>query len=202
MILCGVVSRGTTVLAKYTQVVGNWNEFIDEVLGKVTVISDTSNHYSHGEYLIYYISERGIVYLAIAQQDIPQENAFNFLEDVKEKFQRYFGDRARSALANQFDGEFGDVLKGRMLRANPSKVEVLNKDMEEVKVIMVQNIDAALQRGERMDVLLDKTDDLQTNAGTFKRQAVQIQRHMWYVLEFELSWSLNKEFTLGGRTKR
>ena len=98
MILCGVVSRGTTVLARYTQVVGNWNEFIDQVLGKVTVISDTRNSYSHEEYLIYYISERGIVYLAIAQENIPQENVFKFLEEVKEKFQRYAGDRARLCL--------------------------------------------------------------------------------------------------------
>ena len=182
MILAGVISRGTTILAKYIQVAGsNMNEFIDEVLAKVTVNSDSRNHNSHGEFLIYYISERGIVYLAIAQQDIPQENVFRFLEEVKEKFQRYVGDRARSALANQFEGEWGTVLKNGMLKATPSQLDIINKDMDEVKGIMVQSIDAALQRGEKMDDLLDKTDELQTNAGTFKRQAVQIQRHMWYI---------------------
>ena len=183
MILCGVVSRGTTILSKYIQEVAgsNMNEFIDQVLGNISIISNTRNSYRVKEtpVLVYYISERGIVYMAITQENMPQENVFKFLEDVKEKFQRYFGDRARSALANQFDGEFGDVLKGGMLRANPSQITIINNEMEEVKGIMVKSIDAALQRGERMDVLLDKTDDLQTNAGTFKRQAVQIQRNMW-----------------------
>ena len=192
MILCGVISRGTTILAKYIQVAGsNMNEFIDKVLEKISATSDESNSYTHGEFMIYYISQRGITYLAIAQQDIPQENAFKFLQEVMEKFQRYAGDSARSALAHAYDGEFGEILKNGMLRATPSQIDTLNKDMDEVKVIMIQNIDAALQRGERMDVLLDKTDDLQTNAGTFKRQAVQIQRHMWYVVEIEISWSLN-----------
>merc|ERR1711971_503429 len=181
MILAGVISRGTTILAKYIQVAGsNMNEFIDEVLAKVTMNSDARNHNSHGEFLIYYISERGIVYLAIAQQDIPQENVFRFLEEVKEKFQRYVGDRARSALANEFEGEWGTVLKNGMLKATPSQLDIINKDMDEVKGYMVKSIDAALQRGEKMDDLLDKTDELQTNAGTFKRQAVQIQRHMWW----------------------
>ena len=46
---------------------------------------------------------------------------------------------------------------------------------------MIQNIDKALERGERMDDLLLKTDDLQTNSTTFRRQAVQIQNKMWYV---------------------
>ena len=195
MILSGVIARGTTILAKYIEVAGsNMNDFIDKVLEKINATSDTSNNsYTHGEFMIYYISERGIIYLAIAQQDISQEKAFEFLEGVKEKFQRYAGDRARSALENDYEGEFGEVLKNGMHRAIPDKLDIVNKDMDEVKVIMIQNIDAAISRGERMDVLLDKTDDLQTNAGTFKRQAVQIQRHMWYVLEFELSWSLNIE---------
>ena len=181
MILCGVIARGTTILAKYIQVAGcNMNEFINNVLEKITATSDTSNSYTHGEFMIYYISERNIIYLAIAQQDIPQEKAFEFLEGVKEKFQRYAGDRARSALENDFDGEFGEVLKNGMHRATPSQIDNLNKDMNDVKVIMIDAIDAAISRGEKMDVLLDKTDDLQTNAGTFKRQAVSIQRHMWY----------------------
>ena len=188
MILSGVIARGTTILAHYTQVAGsNMNEYIDKVLEKISATSDKSNKsYTDGEFMIYYISERNIIYLAIAQQDIPQEKAFEFLEGVKEKFQRYAGDRARSALENDFDGEFGEVLKNGMHRATPSQIDNLNKDMNDVKVIMIDAIDAAISRGEKMDVLLDKTDDLQTNAGTFKRQAVSIQRHMWYAF-----WVLN-----------
>ena len=180
MILCGVIARGTTILAKYIQVAGsNMNEFIGKVLEKIPVITDERKSYTHGEFLVYYISERGIVYLAIAQQDIRQEKVFEFLEMVKQKFQRYAGDRARSALVNQFDGEFGDVLRNGMLRANPSRLESIEEDMKEVKGTMIKTIDAALQRGEKMDDLLEKTDDLQTNAGTFKRQAGIIQRRMW-----------------------
>ena len=34
-ILASSVSRGTTVLAKYTDHAGNWTEFVDEVLEKI-----------------------------------------------------------------------------------------------------------------------------------------------------------------------
>ena len=72
MILCGVISRGTTILAKYIQEVAgsNMNEFIDKVLGNISVKSDTRNSYrvTETEFLVHYIRERGIVYLAIAQQ--------------------------------------------------------------------------------------------------------------------------------------
>ena len=188
MILCGVISRGTTILAKYIQVAGsNMNEFIDKVLEKISATSDESNSYTHGEFMIYYISQRGITYLAIAQQNIPQENAFKFLGEVMEKFQSYAGDNARSALAYAYDGEFGEILKNGMLRATASQIECdFGEDMNEVKIIMTQNIEIAINRGEKMDDLLDKTDDLQTNAGIFKRQAVQIQKYMWYIEEIDL----------------
>ena len=183
MILSGVIARGTTILAHYTQVAGsNMNEYIDKVLEKISATSDKSNKsYTDGEFMIYYISERNIIYLAIAQQDIPQEKAFEFLEGVKEKFQRYAGDRAMSALENDFDGEFGEVLKNGMLRAIPMQISCAPwKDMDEEKVIMIQNIEDAISRGEEISCTpFSQTDDLQTNAGTFKRRAVVIQRRMW-----------------------
>ena len=179
MILCGVISRGTTILAKYIQQVAgnNMNEFIDKVLGNISVISDTRNSYrvTETQFLVHYISERGIVYLAIAQENIPQENVFKFLEEVKEKFQRYAGDRARSALANEFDGDFGKVLTNGMLRATPSKIDDCNEDMRKVKELMVKAIEAALQRGVILGELDEKIDVLLANSGTFNREAVQIQ---------------------------
>ena len=193
MILCGVIARGTTILAKYIQVAGsNMNEFINNVLEKISATCDTSNNsYTHGEFMIYYISERNIIYLAIAQQDIPQEKAFEFLEGVKEKFQRYAGDRAMSALENDFDGEFGEVLKNGMLRATSMQISCAPwKDLDEdIKGIMIQNIEDAISRGGEISCTpFSQTDDLQTNAGTFKRQAVVIiQRRMWYVFELEFS---------------
>ena len=184
MILCGVIARGTTILAKYIQVAGsNMNEFTDKVLEKITATSDMSKKsYKCEEFMIYYISQRRFIFLAIAQQNIPQEKAFEFLEDVKQKFEIHAGDRARNALENELDGQFADVLKNGMHRANPSQLDIITKDMNEVKEQLVMAIEAAIQRGVMLDDLLAKTEDLQVNSSIFKNNAVQTYRHMWYVL--------------------
>ena len=188
MILCGVISRGTTILAKYIQVAGsNMNEFIDKVLEKISATSDESNSYTHGEFMIYYMSQRGITYLAIAQQDIPRENVFKFLEDVMEKFQRYASDSARlGALGYAYDGEFGEVLKNGMRRATPSEIICdMGEDINDVKCKLIQNIESCLDGEEIVCGDLYDNDDLVTNVGTFKRQSkktIQIQRHIWYVV--------------------
>ena len=180
MILCGVISRGTTILAKYEVGDPPLNEFIDKVLETISATSDESNIFTYGELRIYYMSQRSITYVAIAQQDIPKENVFKFLGEVLEEFQRYAGDSARSALAHAYDEEFGEILKNRMLRATPTQLDNLNKDMDEVKRIMIQNIETCLDTGKKIDVILNNTNYLQTNTEIFKRQAAQIHRQMWW----------------------
>ena len=180
MILCGVISRGTTILAKYEVGDPPLDDFIDKVLEDISAKSDESGILTFGELTIYYMSQRSITYVAIAQKDIPKENAFKFLGEVMEKFQRYAGDSARSALAHAYDGEFGEILKNGMLRATPSQIDTLNKDMNEVKRIMIQNIEACLERGDKIDDFLLKTDDLKTNSSTFKKVAVDVYRYMWW----------------------
>lgn len=48
------------------------------------------------------------------------------------------------------------------------------------KDIMVQNIDSILQRGERLDLLVDKTDTLAGQAYAFRRGARSVRRQQWW----------------------
>ena len=45
---------------------------------------------------------------------------------------------------------------------------------------MVQNIDSILQRGERLDLLVDKTDTLAGQAYAFRRGARSVRRQQWW----------------------
>lgn len=64
-ILYSVISRGTTVLAKYAECVGNFAEVTEQVMLKI----EAKNHkmtYTHGDYLIPYICEDRMIYMCIA----------------------------------------------------------------------------------------------------------------------------------------
>ena len=41
---------------------------------------------------------------------------------------------------------------------------------------MFNNIDQALLRGEKIDVLVDRTDELSQQSGQFKRKATSVKR--------------------------
>lgn len=63
-ILYSIISRGTTVLAKHAECVGNFAEVTEQIISKIQM----ENHkltYSHGNYLIHYICEDHVIYMCI-----------------------------------------------------------------------------------------------------------------------------------------
>jgi hypothetical protein len=49
----------------------------------------------------------------------------------------------------------------------------------QVKSVMVENIDKVLERGEKIELLVDKTDALQGDAFRFKKQSRRLKQAMW-----------------------
>ena len=45
---------------------------------------------------------------------------------------------------------------------------------------MVQNVESILSRGERIELLVDKTDSMASQATAFRRGARSVRRKMWW----------------------
>ncbi|KAG1446073.1 hypothetical protein G6F56_009694 [Rhizopus delemar] len=70
---------------------------------------------------------------------------------------------------------------------NTNKTTQVQHQVDEVVGIMQQNIDKAMQRGERIDDLRGRTEDLQGTAGHFRRGANQVRKRMWWK---DLKWKI------------
>lgn len=53
-------------------------------------------------------------------------------------------------------------------------------ELAQVKNIMVQNVEQILSRGERIELLVDKTDNMASQATAFRRGAKTVRRSMWW----------------------
>ncbi|XP_028851896.1 vesicle-associated membrane protein 8 [Denticeps clupeoides] len=60
------------------------------------------------------------------------------------------------------------------------KVKALKSQVDGVKTIMTQNVDRILARGERLDDLMDKSEDLQAGAQNFKHTSQKVARSYWW----------------------
>ncbi|KAI8912652.1 vesicle-associated membrane protein 8 [Gorgonomyces haynaldii] len=61
-----------------------------------------------------------------------------------------------------------------------SKTQDVQNQVDEVVGIMQNNINKAMLRGEQLDTLQNKTEDLQQSSLQFKRGANQVRKEMWW----------------------
>jgi len=190
-ILYCVIARGTTVLARHASCVGNFAEISDLVLAKVRDHNQPKMTLTQGEFLFHYVSDDGVIALAIADSAYDRGEAFRFLDSVLDKFLKQFEQRVHSAIAFAMNTEFSPVIASEIKRfskkasdsssaGDPDKITTVQAEIDQVKDIMVANIDVIIERGEKLELLVDKTEHLATNSITFRNTSRSLQRAIWW----------------------
>jgi vesicle-associated membrane protein 7 len=81
-------------------------------------------------------------------------------------------------------GSFGQTISALMHTYNTSppadELKRAQTELNQVKDIMVQNVEQILSRGERIELLVDKTDVMAGQATAFRRGARNVRREMWW----------------------
>ncbi|NXA44273.1 VAMP8 protein, partial [Eudromia elegans] len=65
-------------------------------------------------------------------------------------------------------------------QAGSERVRELQSEVEGVKSIMTQNVERILARGENLDHLRDKTEDLEATSEHFKTTSQKVARRYWW----------------------
>ncbi|KAF5175649.1 Vesicle-associated membrane protein [Thalictrum thalictroides] len=198
------VAKGTVVLAEYTAFSGNFSTIAVQCLQKLPSNS-TKHTYSCDGHTFNFLVDNGFVFLVVAHESVGRGIPFAFLERLKDDFKRVYGARIgiegphpladeddddddlfgdTFGIAYNLDREFGPRIKEHMeyCMSHPeeiSKISKIKAQMTEVKGIMMDNIDKVLERGEKIEVLVDKTENLQFQTDSFHRQGRQLRRKMW-----------------------
>ncbi|KAM0023166.1 putative Longin domain, v-SNARE, coiled-coil domain-containing protein [Helianthus debilis subsp. tardiflorus] len=161
----------------------------------------TKYTYSCDGYTFNFLLDTGFVFLVVADETIGRSVPFVFLERVKDDFKKLYGASIgsdhpladdsdddlfedRFSIAYNLDREFGPKIKEQMEYClnhpdEMSKLSKLKAQITEVKGIMMDNIEKVLDRGEKIELLVDKTENLQFQADSFQRQGRQLRRKMW-----------------------
>ncbi|KAF5799046.1 putative Longin domain, v-SNARE, coiled-coil domain-containing protein [Helianthus annuus] len=194
------VAKGTIVLAEHTAYSGNVSTVAVQCLQKLPSGS-TKYTYSCDGYTFNFLLDSGFVFLVVADESVGRSVPFVFLERVRDDFKKRYGASIgsdhpladdsdddlfedRFSIAYNLDREFGPKIKEHMEYClnhpdEMSKLSKLKAQITEVKGIMMDNIEKVLDRGEKIELLVDKTENLQFQADSFQRQGRQLRRKMW-----------------------
>ncbi|KAE8715061.1 VAMP722 protein [Hibiscus syriacus] len=178
------VSRGEVILAEYTEFSGNFNSIAFQCLQKLPS-SNNKFTYNCDGHTFNYLVDNGYTYCVVADESAGRQVPVAFLERIKDDFvSKYGSGKAASAPANSLSKEFGPKLKEHMQYCveHPEEISKLAKvkaQVSEVKGVMMENIEKVLDRGEKIELLVDKTENLHHQAQDFRNTGTKIRRKMW-----------------------
>nr|XP_046225589.1 vesicle-associated membrane protein 7 isoform X1 [Oncorhynchus gorbuscha]XP_046225590.1 vesicle-associated membrane protein 7 isoform X1 [Oncorhynchus gorbuscha]XP_046225591.1 vesicle-associated membrane protein 7 isoform X1 [Oncorhynchus gorbuscha] len=132
------------------------------------------------------LSEDGVSYVCVTELSYESRRAHEFLNQICSFFANSpLIKKAAFAQPYEFSSDLHQVLGQLMAdyssqQPASSKLESVQGQVNEVKVILKDNINKVLERGERLDDLVDKTHDLQATADSFQRTSTRVARKYWW----------------------
>ncbi|KAK6150208.1 hypothetical protein DH2020_017733 [Rehmannia glutinosa] len=188
-LIYALVARGTppVVLAEYTEFSGNFNSIAYQCLQKLPS-SNNKFTYNCDNHTFNYLVHDGF------RRQVPMA----FLDRIRDDFvAKYGGGKAATTPANGLNKEFGPKLKEHMQYCieHPEEISKLAKvkaQVSEVKGVMMENIEKVLDRGEKIELLVDKTENLhhQIYADPVVITLERIKKFILYVLKKQYLYNI------------
>eukprot|EP00271_Cylindrocystis_brebissonii_P003658 TRINITY_DN1485_c0_g1_i1.p1 TRINITY_DN1485_c0_g1~~TRINITY_DN1485_c0_g1_i1.p1 ORF type:complete len:398 (+),score=70.43 TRINITY_DN1485_c0_g1_i1:219-1412(+) len=180
-----LVARGTVVLCDYTSYKGNFAAIALDCLEHLNPSDGARQTAPHGEHALNFLIDGGFTYMVLADVDCPKESSFGLLERIKADFTLNFGKRGAKAPKGSLNRDYKNKLKDHIqyVTDHPEEMNKFSKiksQVAEVKGIMKDNLEKALNRGEKLEVLNLKTDLLKDQASLFQKQGKQLEQKLWY----------------------
>lgn len=178
------VSQGTVTVAEYAAFSGNFGAVAKDYLEKAGK-NDGKFTFTVDGHTFNFLNRAGWTYLVVADEAYGRAIPTAFLDKMAVEWTAKHAEKAGGAKEGQFNGTFGKQLKGLMEHATQfpeeySKVASVQKKVDEVKGIMTDNIEKVLARGEKLELLTDKTENLMFEADRFVRTGRTLRRKMWW----------------------
>jgi len=121
-----------------------------------------------------YHGANGLAAVAVADKEYPQRVVYGLLNKTMEDVSRTAVGSNPSAVSRDSDEELPSMKKDLIEFQDPKQSDKLTKiqaSLEEVKGVMANNIENLLARGEKLDDLMAKSEDLSGASVQFYKQA-------------------------------
>lgn len=147
-------------------------------------VSD-SRSFDGETFTFHVMTDTDIGFVLLAGKSLSRVKGHEALQEISQLFHRMFVE-SPNRLTNESTLSFVRPAHELLVRlsASPlqddSGLQKVKKEIEEVKTIAIDNVNRAVQRGARLDDILEATDDLQYQAQGFHQNSRQVYNQLWW----------------------
>lgn len=180
--LCyALVSRGKTVLCDHRRSdEGNFESTCQSVLDRILESSETKFSYDVEDHRYDAYVGENLIYICVSKKVFDRNMSFNCLFELERKLiQAGLKEKAKSAKPYGLRGSFSEVMASVLVQYSSSDVlGKLESRVDEVTNIMRDNIDKVVHRGEALDDIYDRSEQLAINSTDFRQSSTKLRRKL------------------------
>ncbi|KAH6757708.1 Synaptobrevin family protein [Perilla frutescens var. hirtella] len=133
-----------------------------------------------GQYIFHYIIEERVCYLTMCDRAYPKKLAFQYLEDLKNEFERAYGNQIETAARPyafiKFDTFIQKTKKLYQDTTSQRNIAKLNDELYEVHQIMTRNVQEVLGVGEKLEQVSQMSSRLTSESRIYADRARDLNR--------------------------
>lgn len=187
-VVYALISRGTNVLAEYTRRSGNFEQVTRLILRKVEDGVESGEHVAQIKYdafTFHYKIVDAITYMCMTDESARTRLPMCFLDDICQTFREKYGvDEPTYAVAYQYNHDFAPILRQKMefflTNAEADIISRVKAKIDETRDELVVAIEQLLERGEKIELLVDKTEQMSEHAHKFERTTTRLKDMVWW----------------------
>jgi len=168
------------VLAEYSALDANFKDIARQILRKAIDIPSKKT-FTAQDWMFHIQNERGLTFLCVGDAEMGHRIPYAFLNDVKDRFvgsQLNWQSSRELGLNDSFQRVLAERMHYYSHDPEADKINRVKGEVNKAKSVMMENIDKVIQRGENIEVLVDKTERLDMSSQTFKVKSKQLERKM------------------------
>lgn len=180
---------------------GNFSA-VTSVLSKRLPVNDGCVSYLYDAYTFHCLTSSSLHFVALSTQSFSRSVAFQFLADVRSRFLACYLPQLQSSIATpnnatalppptfpssfsiplslqaDFSGELARLLA--RYSTDDERMQRMRDELADTTDSMLHNVDALMQRGERLELLEVKTAQLEGSSLRFKANSWELQRSLFW----------------------
>lgn len=159
---------------------GNFPQVTRETILKQVPRNQKSIYTYKDKYVYHTLNEDSFTYLCLTDVEYPKRTAQVFLEDIKSSFcQRFPFEQRIQAITYAMNDSFGDVLTKKMAYFNENsldpKMARIKNEAQSTLNIMESNLDTINERGDKIELLVKKTNTLNVESSGLKQRSAALK---------------------------
>jgi vesicle-associated membrane protein 7 len=180
------IARRSTVLCEYFASTGNAPQVTRKILEKLPE-GDHRKSYKFGNVIFHYHADAAGLVVLVMSDDIDDGGtriAFSCIADIRNQFMGTCGNLWVTAGELELNGAFARVLRDKLdfysHNQGADKLRDARGKVDDLRDLMKANMGKVIDRGDRIDSLVERTQDLEAQAGEFKQTSGDLRRQLWW----------------------